>query len=87
MTAEAERREHRMIVRWVELDALVRVLRNRQFQQNLVTGIIGLAALGRMVREGRTHMFTRLTAWDKRLARRNQPTAARHGVGRPVHGP
>jgi hypothetical protein len=69
-------REHRMIVRGAELGALVHLLRDRRFQQNLITGIIGLAALVRIAREGRTRMLTCLMAWDKRQDRRNQPTAA-----------
>jgi hypothetical protein len=69
MTAEVERRRcgpglpqasasrgHRMVVRWVELDALMHLLRDRRFQQNLVTGIIGLAALGHMGREGQSRL-------------------------------
>jgi hypothetical protein len=88
MTAEVEQpgsgqpqapqsREHRMIVRWVGLDALIHLLRDRRFQENLITAIIGLAALRHMGKEGRTRMLARVLAWDKRLARRAQPAARR----------
>ena len=85
MTAEAERRRsrpasvsrgHRMIVRWVELDALVHLLRDRRFQERLVTGVIAVAALGHMAGQGRASLLTRLVAWDKRLARRLKVAAA-----------
>ncbi len=46
----------------VELDALLRLLRSRQFQQNVITGIIVLAALARLAKESQTHGIERLVA-------------------------
>jgi hypothetical protein len=71
------RHEHRMILRGVELDALVHALRDRRVQQNLITGIIGLAALVGIAREGRTRMLTHVLTWDKRQGRRDRTAAAR----------
>jgi len=65
-----------MTVRWVELVALAHLLRDRRFQQTVITGMIGLAALVRMAREVRTRSLARLIAWDKRQDRRLQPTTA-----------
>jgi hypothetical protein len=55
-----------MIVYGIELEALVHLLRDRRFQQNVITGMIGLAALVAMAREGRTRTLARVLAWDKR---------------------
>jgi hypothetical protein len=74
-----ESREHRMVMRWVELDAVIQLLRNRRFQENLITAIIGLAALRHMGKESRTRMLTRVLEWDKRVAGRAQ-AAAEHAT-------
>jgi hypothetical protein len=59
----------------VELDALLRLLRSRQFQQKVITGIIVLAALARLAKEGQTHGIERLVAWDKKQNLRRQRNA------------
>jgi hypothetical protein len=52
----------RLIVLGVEPNALARLVGDHRFQRNLITGIIGLVALARLVREGETRSFARLAA-------------------------
>jgi hypothetical protein len=73
--ARAASRKRRMIVLGVELDALLCLLRNRRFQQTVITGIIGLAALARLAKESHTHGIARLAAWDKKQDLRRQRNA------------
>ncbi len=68
-------REQRMIMLGIELDAVARLLRNPRFQQNVITGIIGLVALARLVREGQARNRARLIAWDKKQYLRRQRNA------------
>jgi len=68
--------ERRMTMRGVELVALAHLLRDRRFQQSVITGMIGLAALVSMAREVRARGLARLMAWDKRQDRRLQRTVA-----------
>ena len=68
-------RKHRMIVLGIELNALARLLRDRRFQRNVITGMIGLAALVRLMRESQEHSFKRLTAWDQKQRLRRQRRA------------
>jgi len=74
-------REHRMIVLGVELDALLRLLRDRRFQQNVITSIIVLAALARLARESRDRSIARLVAWDKKQDLRHQRVARPRSAG------
>ena len=74
-------REHRLIVLGIELEALLNLLRNPRFQRNVVTGLIGLAALARISREAQAHSFARLAAWDKRQSLRGQRNAGRRSRG------
>jgi hypothetical protein len=64
-----------MIVLGIELDAVARLLRNPRFQQNAITGVIGLVALSRLSRESRARSFARLAAWDKKQSLRRQRQA------------
>jgi len=72
-----------MIVRGVELDALLNLLRDRRFQQNVITGAIALAAVVSMAREGWTRNLVRVVAWDKRGDLRQKPAAAARRRRRP----
>jgi hypothetical protein len=82
--ARSARHERRLIVLDVELDALARLVGDRRFQRNVITGIIGLVALARLVREGETSSFARLVAWDEKQSLRRQRHPARNT--RPIHG-
>ena len=73
--ARAASREHRVIMLGVELDALLRLLRDRQFQQNVITGIVVLAALARLAKESQTRGIVRLVTWDKKQNLRRQRNA------------
>jgi hypothetical protein len=70
-----------MIVLGVELDALLRLLRDRRFQQNVITSIIVLAALARLARESRDRSIARLVAWDKKQDLRHQRVARPRSAG------
>ena len=71
-------REHRVIMLGIELDAVAGLLRNRRFQQNVITGIIGLVALTRLMRESQARNRARLIAWDKKqYLRRHRNAGAR----------
>jgi hypothetical protein len=52
----------------------------------LITGIIGLVALARLVREGETRSFARLAAWDQKQSLRRQRHPADNIVVRAVEG-
>ena len=79
-------RPERLIVLGVELNALARLVGNRRFQRNLITGIIGLVALARLVGEGETRSFARLAAWDQKQSLRRQRHPADNIVVRAVEG-
>ena len=79
-------RPERLIVLGVELNALARLVGDRRFQRNLITGIIGLVALARLVREGETRSFARLAAWDQKQSLRRQRHPADNIVVRAVEG-
>jgi hypothetical protein len=74
-------RKHRLIVLGIELQALLNLLRSPKFQRNVITGLIGLAALGRLSRENRTRSFARLAAWDKKQHLRHQRNAGSRSRG------
>ena len=50
----AARREHRMIMFGTELGAVAHLLRDRRFQERVITGVIGLVALAGLARETRS---------------------------------
>jgi hypothetical protein len=55
-----------MIMLGIELHALVRLLRDHRFQENVITIMIALAAVASLSRESRARNVARLIAWDKR---------------------
>jgi hypothetical protein len=74
-------REHRLIVLGIELEALLNLLRSPRFQQNVIMGLIGLAALAHLSRETRARSFSRLAAWDKKQNLRRQRNAGSRSRG------
>jgi hypothetical protein len=72
--AAPRRNDHRLIVLGIEVSAVVRLLRDRRFQQNVIVGIIVLAALSRLARENKARNIARLIAWDKKQDVRRGPT-------------
>jgi len=71
--ADPRRNDHRLIVLGIEVSALVHLLRDRRFQQNVIVGIIVLAALSGLARENRARNIARLVAWDKKRELRRGP--------------
>lgn len=55
-----------MIMLGIELHALVRLLRDHRFQENVIIIMIALAAVASLSRESRARNVARLIAWDKR---------------------
>jgi hypothetical protein len=66
---------NRIVVLGIGLSAVARLLRDPGFQARVITGIIGLAVLGRAVRENQARSVQRLIAWDKRHQPHNQGKA------------
>ena len=65
----------RIVVLGIGLSAGARLLRDPAFQARVITGIIGVAVLGRAIRESQARTVQRLTAWDKRHQPQNQDEA------------
>ena len=65
----------RIVVLGIGLSAGARLLRDPAFQARVITGIIGLAVLGRTIRESQARTAERLIAWDKRHQPHNQDEA------------
>ena len=74
-------REHRLIVLGIELKALLDLLRSPRFQRNVITGLIGLAALARISKESQARNIARLVAWDKKQELRRQRSARSRSRG------
>ena len=74
-------REHRLIVLGIELKALLNLLRSPRFQRNVITGLIGLAALARLSKESQARSIARLAAWDKKQRLRGQRNAGSRSRG------
>jgi hypothetical protein len=74
-------REHRLIVLGIELEALLNLLRSPRFQRNVITGLIGLAAIARISRESQARNLARLAAWDKKQHLRRQRNAGSRSRG------
>jgi hypothetical protein len=58
-------RQHGAIWLGIGLATLARCVRSRRFHGQVITGIIGLAALAGIARETQASALTRLAAWDK----------------------
>ena len=74
-------REHRLIMLGIWLEAFLNLLRSPRFQRNVITGLIGLAALARMSRESQARSLARLAAWDKKQDLRRQRNAGGRSRG------
>jgi hypothetical protein len=74
-------RGHRLIVLGIGLEAFLNLLRNPRFQRNVITGLIGLAALARLSRESQARSLARLAAWDKKQDLRRQRNAGSRSRG------
>jgi hypothetical protein len=59
-------RQHRAIMFRLEMGAVARLLQSRRFHENVIIGVIGLAALAQLFRENQARALARLVAWDKR---------------------
>lgn len=68
-------RQQRVIVLTIGLGAVANTLRSRRFHEQVIIGVIGLAALVSLARENRASALVRLAAWDKRQSLRQQRTA------------
>ena len=66
---------NRVVLLGIGLSAVARLLRDPGFQARVITGIIGLAVLGRAARESQARTAQRLIAWDKRRQPQNQGEA------------
>ena len=64
--ARAARREHRVIMFGIELDAVAHLLRDRRLQERVITGVIGLVALAGLARETQERSLARLATWSGR---------------------
>jgi len=63
---------------------VTRVLRNRDFHQQLIVGVIVMAALARMAREGLSRSVRALVAWDNaRLAELEEQLRRQRLAGAP----
>ena len=62
----AARREHRVIMFGIELDAVAHLLRDRRLQERVITGVIGLVALAGLARETQERSLARLATWSGR---------------------
>jgi hypothetical protein len=71
----ASARTRRMVIFRVGLGLLL----SRQFRELVLAGLIGLAALAGLAREGHARAWVRLAAWDKRHQRTVQPGSAKPG--------
>lgn len=74
--AQAARRKNRRALLVVALGTGWRMLRDRDFQAKVATGVIGAAALASLAQEGRDRNLARLAEWDKRERFREQRKAA-----------
>ena len=70
--ASKKHTDNRIVLLGIGLSAVARLLRDPGFQARVITGIIGLAVLGRAVRENQARTVQRLIAWDKRHQPQNQ---------------
>jgi hypothetical protein len=71
----AANRKYRLIILGIELGAVARYLRSRRLRENVILGVIALAALARASRENQARALARLAAWDKQRNLRQQRTA------------
>ena len=67
--------KNRIVLLGIGLSVVARLLRDPGFQARVITGIIGLAVLGRATRESQARTVQRLIAWDKRRQPQNQGEA------------
>jgi hypothetical protein len=68
----ASARTRRMVIFRVGLGLLL----SRQFRELMMAGLIGLAALAGLAREGHSRAWVRLAAWDKRRNLRHRRTVS-----------
>jgi hypothetical protein len=66
---------NRIVLLGIGLSVVARLLRDPGFQARVITGIIGLAVLGRATRESQARTVQRLISWDKRHQPQNQGEA------------
>ena len=67
--------DNRIVLLGIGLSVVARLLRDPGFQARVITGIIGLAVLGRATRESQARTAQRLIAWDKRRQPQSQGEA------------
>ena len=60
----AASRQHGVVWLRIGLATLVHVLRSRRFHEQVIIGVIGLAALASLGRETQARVLARLAAWD-----------------------
>ncbi len=58
-------RQRQMILLGIGLGAVLRLLRTPGFQALAITGAVGLAVLGRAVKESNARALQRLIAWER----------------------
>jgi hypothetical protein len=59
----------------IELDAVAHLLRDRRFQERVITGVIGLVALAGLARENRERSLARLATWSRKYSSRDRRQA------------
>lgn len=74
MTAETTRRperaqgfRQRMVRRWIMLATMTEVLRDRRFQEKVITGVIGVVALAQLGRDNQARPVRRAAGWYSKL--------------------
>ena len=72
---QVSKNDNDIVLLGIGLSAVARLLRDPGFQARVITGIIGLAVLGRATRESQARTVQRLIAWDKRRRPQNQGEA------------
>jgi hypothetical protein len=80
--ADAEGRQRRLIVRGIEVAAVVQYLGSRRFLERAIVGAIGLAALASLARENQARALSRFIAWEKHRNLVRRRTKSLRGLAR-----
>jgi hypothetical protein len=69
-----------MVGYWIMLATVTRVLRDRRFQDKVITGVIGVVALAQLGRDNQVRPVRRAAGWYSKLGISEEVTRVREAL-------